>query len=294
VGAKPRIVKEANLSIARAASCALSAVLAFGAAPGVARSSPAVEATASPVPEPPLSPLREIGHVRATTDFCKAALAVVDSAIADLTDNDARAGAAKNILSGSDFDASVLSRAKAEAALQTQYAALQSASKHGIDTLRQMHASAGDAPSKTQQSALDAFSAGLTAALKRQGALAQEVAGMGVVIANRPRIDAQTHDALVRDQLEAEHHSDSGELSNSNSEQAHDDDEADRMVTNTEQRDQRGASGYRDPQGAEHNVMASASEIAQADATIVGTLERGVLESEQTAADRMDAAFSGC
>jgi len=296
-------MNEAQPALARAASWALSATLAFSAATGIARSSPSAASSASPAitnaantarADAAHAALREIGHVRATTDFCRTTLEASDAVIDDLLGNDARVAITKTILSGADFDASPLSRANAESALQAQYSGLQRTSKDGMEVLRRLQAAADSAPTKSQRAAIDAFAAPLRDGLTHQSALAHEIAGMAVVLANRPRVDAQTHDALLRDQFEAEHGTGSGVQTNSDYEQTHGDDDADRMVTNAQQRDERGALGYRDPQGAEHNVMASASEIAQSDATIVDTLERAVLASEQSAADRMDQAFSGC
>ncbi len=294
-------MKEVRAVATLAASCALSGALTFGAS---------ISAAAGPVPAPTASPsaatpagpnagdthaaLRLIGKVHATTSFCKVSLEQSDIAIGDLLDNDGRIVTAENVLVGSDFDKSELSKANAAKALHRQYAALKDASRHGADLVRQLRAQAAAAPSDTQKAALTHFAEALDDGLNRQGKIANELARMNVVLDNRPRIDAETHDRLLQDQFEAQHYSGNAEQANSAYETSHGDDDADRMVTNAMQRDERGSNGFHDPQGPEHGVMASVSDIAKSDAKTVNVEEQTVLGTEQTAADRMDDAFAGC
>ncbi len=75
-------------------SILLIAALAAGAteSPEPAETSPPVAAAAMPATaEPPPAPLREIGHVRATTSFCSAFERHFNGAVRPMLENDARA-----------------------------------------------------------------------------------------------------------------------------------------------------------------------------------------------------------
>ncbi len=238
--------------------------------------------------------LRLIGKVHAATSFCTVSLRQSDGAISDLLRNDRRIEAAQAVLAGSDFDKSELSKANGGKALHQQYSALKDASRHGADVVSELRAQAVVAPSAAQKAALTSFADALDDGLNRQGKIADELARMNVILDNRPRIDAQTHDRLLQDQFEGQHLLGNAQQTNSFYEKSHGDDDADRMVTNAMQRDERGSAGFHDPQGAEHGVMSSVSDVARSDAEIVNLEERAVLDTEQTAADRMDDAFAGC
>jgi hypothetical protein len=224
-----------------------------------------VSASASPAAEQPIdatgTKLKEIGHVRAVTEFCRSALDRTNRSIVLVLENDRRIGIVQNTLRFTDFDFSELSRSKGLIELNEQFVALRAAAVTGNGQMALLKEQLKNSPTDDQRVALLELQRALDGALTRQKRLADRIGRMIVMIQNHDRIDEDTR---AQEQFEAN------------------------LTLN-----QPGSN--RDPVGGSNaNIPWSLTEGAKQDADDVAGWEASISHDENDASDRLDAAFSGC
>jgi len=241
-------------------------IVAASPAPSPSAASDAPIVTVSPVPLPsaasdaPETPLREIGRVHAVTLFCKTALEQASTGVAIALDNDQRITDTEQILRVEKPDDSELGKQKMVADLGRQFVALKAAATAGNRLMAQLKAMVKDAPTPEQAQALLSFQQALDGVLMRQKRLGDVIARMTVILDNHPRIDVFQENANQMAALES----------------------------------QNNRYAYKDPQGPFANLPYTLKEIAQQDADDLEYRATPVQRDEDTAADRIDAAFNGC
>ncbi len=174
----------------------LATLLALGPAAPVGVSSPRAAPTERP--------LRQIGHVHATTTFCKAVLERTSTAITILLDNDRKIAETETFLRGVELDTSELSRTKGSQALNQRYIALRAAAIDGNKLMKEARTQVKAAPTAEQRTDMGLFVDALDGALNRQRRLADDVGKIVVYIDNHPRIDKDTHDQLQFEAIESQ------------------------------------------------------------------------------------------
>ncbi len=172
----------------------LCLVLALTAGMAVATSSP------SPVPhEAAVEPLKEIGHVTATTSFCKA---IVDHAVRAVTlgiDNDHRIDGVISTIRTTNFDADAVSKNRGLQQLSNQYATLAEQAVAAERAAKALRTDAHDAPTPEEAKDLTAFADALDGALHRQRTIARDLASMIAIFNVRPPMTEMEREELVID-----------------------------------------------------------------------------------------------
>jgi len=227
--------------------------------------SPAASPSALPVaPGPTAAPmdgaLKEIAHVRVTTPFCKTALEETTAGVEIVMANDQRIADTARTLRTADFDYSDLGKKNAVIQLSAQFVALKAAATEGNRTMAELTALTKDAPTPDQQRALLAFGEALDGALMRQKRLGDVIARMTVVLDNMPRVDEFQENANEMAAIESQNY----------------------------------AFAYKDPQGPLAHLPPTLKAIASSDADVLEYRATPIQRDEDTAAERIDAAFSAC
>jgi hypothetical protein len=216
---------------------------------------------AQPVPSPaPSSSLREIGHVKAVTEFCRTALDHTNASILLLLENDRRIGDVQNTLRTNDFDASEISRGTGLRQLSAEYVALRAAAVTGNGQMALLREQIKESPSGDQRAALLQLEEALDGALTRQKRLADRIGRMIAYLESNDRIDPDTRRQEEFDAL----------LSMNDRDAVH------------------------DPEGPLANLPWSLDEVAKAADADIGGWAVQVRRDEDDASDRLDAAFAGC
>ena len=232
--------------------------------PGVALPPPPVGAPApvSPAPSPAgaASHLREIGHTRALTTFCRTAIDHTNRSIVLLLENDERIGDVQNYLKTTDYDRSEISRNNGIRALVDRYVALRAAAVSGDGEMNALKEQLKDSPTDEQRAAMLQLQEALDGALMRQKRLADRIGRMIVILENHDRIDADTRSQEEFDALRA----------------------------------QNDFFAYKDPEGPLANLPSSLSETAKADAVDISDRAVDISHDEDDASNRLDAAFASC
>jgi hypothetical protein len=226
----------------------------------IAPAAPA-SADAGPAPAPASSdsPLEEIAHVHATTAFCKAALEHATLGVQIAVGNDKLIAGTVQTLRVADPDYSDMDRHRVVAELGRQFVELKAAAVEGNRTMAELKALAKDAPTPEQRDALISFQEALDGALMRQKRLGDVIARATVILDNLPRVDefqqiVNYDDAMLRDNYR----------------------------------------NNQDPEGPTAHLQLTLGEIARQDADTIEYRATPIERDEDTAADRIDAAFNGC
>jgi len=267
---------------------AVSPVRVFGAetaTPGDPPPSPTVSAPAQ-------SPLREIGHVRATTPFCKATLETADLGIEIALGNDLRLQDIEGTFRHAQLDRGIPLKAAALQSLRRQYVSLRAATVAGDGVMKQLKSQAAGAPTPEQAKAMASFADALAGALFRQKTLADTVGRAVVILENHPMITDEEHDRSVQSAIRQGGGYNSVTIDNG----AHSDDDQDALVTRNMEVQQGALNrGMRNAtNGYEGSVLDTGTALS---ADVAGDIEarsKPILKDEGTASDRLDAAFNGC
>jgi hypothetical protein len=144
--------------------------------------------------------------------------------------------------------------------LSAQFVALKAAAVEGNRTMADLKALAKEAPTPEQQQALIAFQEALDGALMRQKRIGDVIARLTVILDNLPRVDEFQEMANYDRAMEASTH----------------------------------FFAYHDPAGPTAHLPLTLKEIARQDADELEWRATPIQRDENTAADRIDAAFSAC
>ncbi len=146
----------------------------------------------APSPSPTEKPLREIGHVRVTTPFCKAILERATTAINIAVEDDLKLANAVTWLRKADLDSSQLAKYKSTNEFRRQYVSLRALAVEGESVMGEFRKQAKAAPTDEQRAALDKFADALAGAIHRQKKLAEDL--------GRYLAFLDTHDPLTNDE----------------------------------------------------------------------------------------------
>jgi len=138
---------------------------------------PVFVAGAAASPAPADSPLKEIGRVRVTTPFCKAALDHALSGISVVLGNDVRLALDQAALRKLDGERNPLIVYRGQQQLLDDYVATREAAVAGRHAISLLKLEAKDAPSEAQKTSLISLANALDSALVQQKVLAETVAG---------------------------------------------------------------------------------------------------------------------
>jgi hypothetical protein len=143
------------------------------------------------------APLKEIGHVRATTPFCQGLLPDAVDAVEIETANDEKLDAVYGAMRTADFDSSRLAKFKSTHAMTERYVALRAAAIAGIDEVKRLRANAQAATGDDQRKALTDFADALGGALNRQKVLADDLGRFIAYLDSHESLSKEDRDALV-------------------------------------------------------------------------------------------------
>jgi hypothetical protein len=206
-----------------------------------------------------LAPLKEIGHVKATTAFCQA---IIDHAVKAVTlgiDNDRRIEVVQQTMRSSDFDSSLLSKNRALLDLTNQNGPLTEQAVAAEKAAKALRVDAEKAPTPEEAKELNAFADALDGALHRQRTIARDVASMIAIFNMHPNVTKDERDeAVVNEQLKDGY---------------------------------RGNVAYT---SADDRVMPLLTKIAKDGADDIVTRQGGITHDELQAADLVEPVFGGC
>jgi hypothetical protein len=206
-----------------------------------------------------LTPLREIGHVKATTPFCQAIIDHATKAVTLGIDNDHKIGVVVQTMRSSDFDTSLLSKNNALHELGLQYAPLTEQAVAAEKAAKALRVDAQQAPTPEEAKELTAFADALDGALHRQRTIARDLASMIAIFNMHPNVTPmEREEAVMNEQLNENY---------------------------------RGNITYLP---AEKRVMPLLSTIANNGADDFVYREEGVVHDERAAADLVEPVFGGC
>jgi hypothetical protein len=147
---------------------------ALVALPANATDVPAASA-ATPTPPASTKPLREIGHVRALTTYCRTTIDDANATIETALDNDARIALTINRLRTIDLDSTIIKKAQGTRDLTAAFVAVRAAAVRGEGQAKRLRADAENAPNETQKGEMTALANALGGAAFRQKKLADEM-----------------------------------------------------------------------------------------------------------------------
>jgi len=222
---------------------------------------PAGAGSPSPAPTSTApSPLKEIGHVRATTAFCRSALQHTLAGISVVLDNDVRLGDAAITMRQVYNDGNPVATNNRLRTLLGDYVALRDATLNARRSIKQLKSQAEHASSDAQKAALVSLANALDGALMRQKILGDVV--------GRFTLYADSHQPIEDEKLA-------------------------RMLIDPS----RPGQELTFPRSAIGPVSAAPSQLWTSPKHDIDEIEQSVPllnGDEQTAADRIDPAFSGC
>lgn len=160
---------------------------------------PLAQGAPSPAPaETSQSPLKEIGHVRATTAFCRAALEHTLVGVSIVLDNDVRLGHAKGTMQRVYANPDPLAKNNGLQSLLNDYVALRVATLNGRRAIKQLKSEAERAPTDEQKMALITLANALDGALVRQKILGDVVGRFALYVdSHQPIEDEQLARMLI-------------------------------------------------------------------------------------------------
>jgi hypothetical protein len=209
--------------------------------------------------EEKLAPLKEIGHVKATTPFCQAIIDHATKAVTLGIDNDRKIDVVVQTIRSSDFDTSLLSKYNALHELGLQYAPLTEQAVAAEKAAKALRVDAQQAPTPEEAKELTAFADALDGALHRQRTIARDLASMIAIFNMHPNVTPmEREEAVMNEQLNENY---------------------------------RGNITYLP---AEKRVMPLLSTIANNGADDFVVREEGIVHDERAAADLVEPAFGGC
>ena len=136
----------------------------------IGATSPVAPATAATDP-----PLKEIGHVRATTEFCRALLSDATRAVDVEMTNDRRLDDAYDAMRTLDFDSNPVAKFRSTRAISDRAVALRAEAVAGIATMARFRERARLATDDNQRKSLTDFADVLSGAIYRQKILADDL-----------------------------------------------------------------------------------------------------------------------
>ena len=239
-----------------------------GTSPGTARSPDALASDPSPAaPQPAASqrPLKEIGRIRVTSPQCKALVGNAVRAVQIETENNRRLTEAEATLGSVDLDSSELAKHRGVVAIGKEYVTLRAATVEGENAMHAFRLLAKTAPTDEQRASLISFEEALDGALHRQKVLAQDMGGLIAYLDSHPPIDADEHDEMIFNAIR---------------------DQNDGSIVRGpfDPRDFGPTAGVPDPLSV--TAKSASEEIARR--------AKPIADDENTAASRIDIAFSGC
>jgi len=237
-------------------------------------------------------PLKEIGRVRVTTPFCKSALEVADVGIDIALENDLRIANIEGTFRRAQLDQGVPSKGAAIADLRKQYVVLRASAVAGDGVMKRLKELGGRAPTAEQARAMLGFADALSAAIYRQKELADVIGRTITILENHPIVTDEQHERMIQAAIRQSNGYNPITLDSG----AHGDDDEDQRVAldlADEQaslnRGNRNASA-----GAAASVLDPATVLSIDAATDLQKRAIPVTTDENTASDRIDAAFNAC
>jgi hypothetical protein len=218
--------------------------------------STAVQPVASPAPSEP--PLREIGRVHVTTPLCIALATDASTAIDKETFFDQRLIDAEVALHAADFDSSPIAKARATTDVRARYVELAATIASSRATMKTFAQRLKDAPTQAARDNLQSFANALSGALHKQQSLADELGRFLAFVDTHEPLDANAHADL---EIAAQASANDARFSH-------------------------------DPY--QPLVPPQLSGVAKDASTMLAKRAEPLALDEQTAADRIEAAFSGC
>jgi hypothetical protein len=217
-------------------------------------------AASGPSASPSESPLREIGHVRATSALCKTLATHAVGAVDQELQGDRRIALTVRSMRRIDLDSSIISKNRGADELRRDFVALRAGTVQGLSEMKQFRDAVANVGDDNQKAALEKFADALAGALYRQKKLAED---LGRYIAwldsQQPLSDSERADIEKNIYMNSSNrnvmHNPYGDYN---------------MV----------------PETLSHSARRAADEVELRAAPIVG--------DEDTAAVRIDPAFQGC
>ena len=206
------------------------------------------------------SPLKEIGRVRATTTFCRSVLQDTLAGISVVLDNDVRLGDAASAMRQVYYDGNPVATNNRLRTLLGDYVAVRDETLNGRRSIQQLKSQAEHATSDAQKAALMSLANALDGALARQKLLGDVV--------GRFTLYADSHQPIEDEKLA-------------------------RMLIDPS----RPGQELTFPRSAIGPVSAAPSQLWTNPKHDIDEIEQSahlLNGDEQTAADRIDPAFSGC
>jgi hypothetical protein len=220
---------------------------------------PAPKPDASAAAADKIAPLREIGHVKATTPFCQA---IIDHAVKAVTlgiDNDRKIAVVVQTIRSGDFDSNLLSKNHALWELSVQYSPLTEQAIAAEKAAKALRVDAEKAPTPEEAKSLTAFADALDGALHRQRTIARDLGAMIAIFNMHPNVTPMERDEEVVDEQARENY--------------------------------RGNVTY---YPADKRVMPLLSTIAKNNADDFVTRQEGIVDDERSAANLVEPVFGGC
>ena len=155
------------------------------------------ETSPSPVTSGSERPLKEIGRIRVTTLLCKALVGSAVQAVAIETENDRRLMIAENTLKSIDLDRNELAKYQGVREITEQYVDLRKSALAGNQLMRDFREQAKAVTSPEQRENLESFASALDGALRRQRVLADDMGRLVAYLDAHPPISKDDHEALV-------------------------------------------------------------------------------------------------
>ncbi len=134
------------------------------------------------------SPLREIGRVHATTDFCRATVGTALGGISVLLDDDVRLDDAKTTMHHLSANPDPVTKNNGLKRLLDDYVALRDATRNGRRSIKRLKHDTERAPSEDQKQALLSLANAVDGALTRQQVMADDLARFAFDLESRERI----------------------------------------------------------------------------------------------------------
>ena len=154
--------------------------------------------------EETVSPLKEIGHVQATTAYCQAISDHAAKAVNLGLDNDRKIDGIVRMMRATDFDTSLLSKNRGLMELASQNASLTEQAKAAEKAAKALRVDAAKAPTPEEAAQLTAFADALDGALHRQRTIARDVGGIIAYIDAHPNMTQAERDEVVFNEEVAE------------------------------------------------------------------------------------------
>lgn len=178
-------------------SPAFTVLAIFSALLPVPALSAAPSAAPAPVPATSSKPLKEIGHVKAISPFCKKTLDDANTTIGTTLDNDARIALTIDRLRNIDLDSTIIHKVQGTRELNATFVAVRAAAVRAEGQAKQLRADAETAPNDTQKTEMTALADALGGAAFRQKKLADELGSyVAYLDAHAPITDMQRDQQL--------------------------------------------------------------------------------------------------